>query len=137
MKAWVLEAGRPRQGPVLDCIKLTNARYKYAVRYVSKHEQVMRADSMAEKLLCNNLTDLWKEVRALNRGNTSLPCTIEGVSGADNIAELWRRHYSALFNCVKSDPYKVGNIANSDTLGITTNAAQRLQLFLPFVLRGL
>ena len=46
-KVWVLE-GRPREGPVLDHKKLTNARYKYAVRYISKHEQEMRADSMAE-----------------------------------------------------------------------------------------
>lgn len=119
-KAWVL-AGRPRQGPALDYKKITNARFKYAVRYVCKHEKVMRADSLAEKLLRNNVTDFWKEVRALNRGNTVLPCTIEGVSGADNVAELWKQHYSDLFNCVKSDPYKVGNIANSDTVGITTN----------------
>ncbi len=42
-KAWVL-AGRPRQGPVLDLKKLTNAKYKYAVRYVCKNEQVLRAD---------------------------------------------------------------------------------------------
>jgi len=57
----------------------------------------MRADSLAEKLLCNNTTDFWKEGRAKNKVNNLLPCTIEGVSGADNIAELWRQHYSALF----------------------------------------
>jgi len=45
---------------------------------------------------------------------------IEGVSGADNIAELWRQH-SALFNSVNSDPFEVGNIAKRDTLGITIN----------------
>lgn len=33
------------------------------------------------------------------------PCTIDGISGADNIAELWRQHYSTLFNCVESDIY--------------------------------
>ena len=69
-EAWVL-AGRPREGPVLDHKKLTNARYKYAVRYISKHEQVMRVDSMAEKLLGNNVTGFWKEVRALNRVSAS------------------------------------------------------------------
>ncbi len=37
----------------------------------------------------------------------TLPCSIEGVSGAENIAELWRQHYSTLFNCVKSEPCKV------------------------------
>ncbi len=46
-KAWDI-AGRPRQGQLLDQKKLTNAQYKYAVRYICKHEQVMRADLMAE-----------------------------------------------------------------------------------------
>lgn len=85
----------------------------------------MRADSMAEKLLGNDVTGFWKEVRALNRVSTSLPCTVEGVSGADKIAELWKQHYSELFNCVKSDFYKVGNVANSETVGITCREVQQ------------
>ncbi len=55
----------------------------------------------------------------LNRDNTSLSCTIEGVSGGDNIAELWRQHNSEPFNCVKSDPNIVGEIVNSDAGSIT------------------
>ena len=50
-----------------------------------------------------------------------LPSTVEGVSGADKIADLWKQNYSALFNCVKSDPYTVGNISNRDAVGITTH----------------
>ena len=49
-----------------------------------------------------------------------IPTTIGRVSGADKITELSEQNYS-LFICVKSDPYKVGNIANSDAVGITTN----------------
>ena len=108
-KAWIL-AGRPRQGPELEQKKVTNARYKYAVRFVGRHEQALRANSMAEKLLDNNPTDFWKEVKKMNRANTALPCNIEGTSGAGNIAELWRQHYSGLFNCIQSDPYCVGSI---------------------------
>ena len=108
-KAWIL-AGRPRQGPELDNKKLTHARYKYAVRSVVRHEQALRANSMAEKLMGNNPTGFWKEVKTLNRAKTPLPCNIEGVSGAGNIAEKWRQHYTVLFNCVKSDPYRVGSI---------------------------
>ncbi|XP_034077513.1 carcinoembryonic antigen-related cell adhesion molecule 5-like [Gymnodraco acuticeps] len=44
-------AGRPRQGSVFEYKKLTNARYKYAIRFICKNEQAMRADSMAKKLL--------------------------------------------------------------------------------------
>lgn len=108
-RAWVI-AGRPRQGPELEHKKLTNARYKYAVRFVGKHEQALRAHSMAENLLGNNVTEFWKEVKATNRAKAVLPCHIEGVSGGDNIAEQWRLHYAALFNCIKSEPYCVGKL---------------------------
>ena len=84
------------------------------------HEQAMRADALADKLLCNNVVGFWKEVRALNRTNTSLLGVLEGVSGSVKIAELWRQHYSALFNCIKSSPYEKRNISNRDTL-ITCN----------------
>ena len=60
---------------------------------------------MPNKMMCNNATDFWKEVRALNNCKPSLPCDVEGISGTENIAALWRQHYSSLFNCIKSDPY--------------------------------
>ncbi len=51
----------------------------------------------------------------------TLPCSIEGVSGAENIAEFWRQHYTTLFNCVKSEPGKVEVDYSMDTGSITTN----------------
>ncbi len=91
-----------------------------AVGYIYKYEQVMRADSMAEKLLCNNSLTSGKRWE-LKRSYVLLPGTIEVVSGNYNIAELWRQPYFALFNCVKSDPYKVSDMVNRDVLGIITN----------------
>ena len=97
-------AGKPRQGPELGHKKLANVRFKYAVRFIAKNEQAMKADSMASKIMCNNVTDFWKEVRTLNNCKPSLPCNVEGTSGTDNIAALWRQYYFSLFNCIKSDP---------------------------------
>ncbi len=107
--------------PLLDQKKLTNAKNKYAVCYICKHEQVMRADLLAENLLCNNVNAFWKDVRSINRSIVTLPCSIEGVSGVENIVELWRQHYSALFNCVKREPCKVEVVSSMDTGSITTN----------------
>ena len=77
---------------------------------VGKHEQALRADSMAGKLLDSNVTGFWKEVKNINRVKTALPCNIEGVSGGENITKLWRQHYATLFNCVRSEPHCTGNI---------------------------
>jgi len=53
---------------------------------------------MAKKLKSNNVVDFWKEVRALNNCKTYLPCTVDGISGTDHIAELWQHYYGTLFN---------------------------------------
>lgn len=77
-ESWVL-TGRPRHEPALECKKLTNAMYKYAVCYVSKMKK-LRQWTVAEKLICNNVNDLWKEVRAPSK-SSGLPWSIEEVSG--------------------------------------------------------
>ena len=87
-----------------------NAKYEYALRCISKQEQALSAHSMADYLLKNNITNFWKEVKTLNRSKTAIPCNIEGVTVAEDIADLWRQRYAALFNYIKSEPYHVGKI---------------------------
>ena len=41
---------RPRSGPVHELMKRTRARFKYAQRLVQKHEDMLRADALANKL---------------------------------------------------------------------------------------
>ena len=36
----------------------------------------------------------------MNASNTPLHTCIGGISGADNIAQMWRNHYSDIFNSV-------------------------------------
>ena len=108
-KRWSV-AGRPRQGEVFELKKQTNIRFKYAVRYIKNNENTFRADGLARKLQTNNHIDFWKAVRVMNSNKTALPSDIEGVSGPDNIAQIWREHYMKLFNCVKSNVMMVDNI---------------------------
>ena len=35
--------------------------------------------------------------------NTSLPSCVEGVSGKDEIFEVWKRHFERLLNCIQDD----------------------------------
>ncbi len=114
-KSWAM-AGKPRQGPIFEYKKHTNAKYKYAIRYINKNEQTLRADSMAKKLLCKNSKAFWKEVKFVNNCKPSLPCTIDGVSGANAIAALWQQHYNKLFNCVPTEFYKVDNVEGVSTI---------------------
>jgi len=68
----------------LEHKKLTRARYKYAVRFVGKHEESLRAHSMAGNLIGNNVTEFWKEVKVTNRAKRiALP-----------LRGIWCRKYS-------------------------------------------
>ena len=41
----------------------------------------------------NNVNDFWKEIKTMNNCKTSLPSNIDGVSGPDEISQLWRKQY--------------------------------------------
>lgn len=92
--------------------KSTNTKYKYAIRFISKNEQCLRADSMANKLLDNTNKAFWKEVKHINNCKPSVPYSVDGVSSSTAIAELWRSHYSKLFNSAQTNSYKVANVEN-------------------------
>ncbi len=70
-KSWAM-AGKPRHGPVSECERLTNARCKYAVRFICKSEQAMRAEATSTELLSNNVADFWKEVKVLNNAGEEI-----------------------------------------------------------------
>lgn len=63
-RSWVLAGST--QGSLFEHEKHANALYKYVVRFIHKNKQAVRADSMAEKVINNNTTDFWKEVKVLN-----------------------------------------------------------------------
>ncbi len=95
--------GKPRQGPVFEIKKRTNACFKYALRYINNNEDSMRRDALATKLQTNNVEGFWKEVKLIDNSNTPLPTNIEGMVGSEKIAELWKSNYKELFNCICSN----------------------------------
>ena len=68
-KLWA-ESGRPRQGSLFEHKQATNAKYKYAVRFIKKNEDTLRADSLARKLHNNSCYDFLKEVKVINSCKT-------------------------------------------------------------------
>ena len=97
------DQGKPRQGPIFELKKHTQARFKYAVRFIKQNENSMRKDSLARKLSNLGTNDFWKEVKLINNSKTPLPMDIDGVEGADKIVQVWKNHYHDLFNCVRSN----------------------------------
>ena len=119
-KAWVA-VGRPRHGPECERKKQANARVKYAIRYIKRNEQAMRSNALAKKLQQNNPKDFWKEIKVINNSKMPLPSNIDGITGPENIAEVWKEHYSDIFNCVKSEEFNLGTVPTNDGVTIKPN----------------
>ena len=37
----------------------------------------------------------------MNNSNMSLPNVVDGITGSNNIVNMWKSHYEDLFNCIK------------------------------------
>ena len=94
--------GKPRQGWIFDLMHQTRSQFKYALRTVNNNENVLRRESIANKLACNNPNKLWQDIiRTMTSKSTPLPSSIEGVSGKHAIYELWKSTFRRLLNDIQ------------------------------------
>ncbi len=80
-------AGKPRHGPVCEHKVRSNARFKYAVRFIKKNEQTMRANTMARKLQLIMFMTFWKEVKWLTTVNACGLIVLMALLNPENIVE--------------------------------------------------
>ena len=59
--------------------KRTNARCKYAIRYIKHNENQLRKESLARNLRDLDTNAFLKEIRLVNKSATPLPTNIDGV----------------------------------------------------------
>ena len=104
-KLW-LENGKPRQGFLFNEYSKSKARFKYALRYISRNENLLRKEALAKKLSNLKSNEFWKEIKSINNSKTPLPCSIDNANSPEEITKLWENHFTNIFNCldrVKTD----------------------------------
>ena len=117
------EAGKPRFGYLFEMMTKSRLRFKYALRSIKRKEEKIKCDNLAKVFLHSSPQSFWKEIRKINCARSSLPSSIEGMSTEDEILELWRKHYSELFNCIqgsKSNNSKFGPLSFSGEMIVTS-----------------
>ena len=71
-----------------------------------KHEIELRADSLAKNLLQKEYVSFWKDVDKNNCKKLPISDTVNGSTGHEEVANMWRSHYQNLFTTVKSCKHK-------------------------------
>ena len=102
---WV-RGGKPRHGPLHQEMSSTRLRFKYALRECKKMEETVRADKLAADLMDKDCVTFWRDVKAQQCSKVPLPPTIDGKTGATEIAGMWADHYHELFNSIPASPMK-------------------------------
>lgn len=96
-------AGRPRGGHLAVTMRIAKSRFRREMRFLKKNEEQLRSRALLQKLQSGSSTHFWKEVRKLTPRTASLPLTVAGVTGEQNIANLWGNHFRSIANCVTTN----------------------------------
>lgn len=92
-------SGSPRQGDVYDDMRRARAQFKLALRYCREHIEQMKADACASSVFDKDARKFWKTVHKMSNGKaTGLVSSVNNVSGEQNIADMWQRHFKNLYN---------------------------------------
>ena len=104
-------------------MRSTRSKYRYAIRYVKKNEEMLRKNAMAKSISENNSRDLWKEVyKVRSKCKTSSQC-MDGVSGNESISELFAHKYNVLYNSVCSNTTQLNELLALNENDIITNCS--------------
>ena len=99
---WV-QSGRPRHGDIANMKRKSRLKYHYAIRYVTKENLKIRNCKMGEAISKNNDRVLWDEVRKMTKTSHDLPNMMDGITGIEDIAEIFCNKYKTLYNSVGYD----------------------------------
>ena len=122
-KRWLCN-GKPRQGLIFHDYLRLKAKCKYAIRFIKRHENGLRREALAKKLLEADTCGFWKKVRSINSSHSPLPTCVDGVSGEAPIADLWKSHFQSLFNCLGNTSVLVPNCNVPDDLNVRVSPAE-------------
>jgi len=95
---WWNVNNRPRHGYIYDAMRISRARFKYALRQVKHIEETARADSMARDFYDNDVNEFWKTVKKVSQCGNMQANSIDGISGEVDISCFWKDHYQKLLN---------------------------------------
>ena len=123
-RVWV-DNGKPRQGPIHNIYTQSKRKFKYALRFISRNEDALRKESLANKLSHLKPAEFWREVAAINNSNVPLPSSIGDATGSDDIVKLWKNHFFSVFNCISNSginmneyesetPYNMVKVSTND-----------------------
>lgn len=101
-RVWVAY-GKPRTGSRFQEMKTAKAKFKLLLRECKTASDRRESDRLAEKLLRKDQRQFWKEINKICKGQdaNAQPESVGGMSGKEQICEMWKEHFSELLNPIQ------------------------------------
>ena len=100
-------SGKPKTDSLFRDMLRTRAEFKATLRYSEKYEEQIKADKCEFSLDLGNAKAFWKTVyNAAVRNVASNVLSIGDVSGAKNIADLWKLHFEGIYYSISDSATK-------------------------------
>ena len=97
----------PKHGIIFDNMKITRAHFKLLLRQCKQAKDSKVADSLASKFLHKNKKSFWSEVKKITyKANDIIATDINGVSGENEICDMWKNHFRSLLNSSRDNSNK-------------------------------
>ena len=117
---WI-SAGKPQDTNLHMLMKRTRNKYHYAIRNVRKQESIIRKNKFHADILEGKVQNIFDKIKVARNSHVSVAKTVDGVSGQDNIADLFHNLYSGVYNKHKDDNIELLDFL--DTISDKINAA--------------
>ena len=97
--------GCPREGYLAVHVqrRISRERYHRAIRHIERNTNRIRMEKMADALLSNNSTDVYREVDKMKPRSSMISSTVYGNNDCGNITNMFSDDYNMLYNSVPYD----------------------------------
>ena len=80
------------------------------MRQLQKQEELLRKTHMTENILRDKSRNLWKEIKSLKPNRKFQATAIDGVGSSNEIGELFKDKFEAIYSCNPTDPLRLNNL---------------------------
>ena len=116
-------AGKPENCVLHNVMKRTRNKYHYAIRKIRKHESAVRKDKFFQDIQCGNVNNIFDNIKKSRKTKSTNANIVDGVSGPQNISDLFKNIYSDVYN-----KYDDGDSKLRDLLTDTNNKVTQSDL---------
>ena len=91
-------AGKRENCVLHDIMKRTRNKYRYAIRKIRKNESAERKEKFLQDVQSGNVNNIFENIKKSRKNKSSHANIVDGVSGPQNISDLFKNLYSDVYN---------------------------------------